>query len=214
MEFFKKWIPIIILLVIIIIFGLNMWGAAELYIKSTNPSWFNKYHQTEPKEKMKSTEPTTIGKDLKTKIKQESKEIILIASWIYENNTRVDKLSALTYANFIYRKTSHPYVIVAIISKESNFKPCARSSIGALGFGQIRPEMWLGELEYLGLTEAKDLYNWRLNVLCMDHIIDKLLKKFNNDIDKVLKYYVGGNHIKYINSVKNIIKDLVIQKEG
>ncbi len=213
MKFLKKWIPIIILFVIVIIFGLNMCGISELYIKSTNPLWF-KHHQTEPKNKIKTKEPNTAEENSKTELNQEKKDIILIASWIYDNNTRVDNLSAIIYADFIYRKTAHPYLIVAIISKESNFRPCARSSIGALGLGQIRPEMWLDELEYLGLTEAKDLYNWRLNVMCMDHIINKLLKKFNNDIDKVLKYYVGGNHTKYINSVKNIIKDLVIQKKG
>ena len=138
------------------------------------------------------------------KIKQKTDEIITnLAAWIYDNNTRVDMLSAIIYADFIYRNTKHPALVIAIITRESNFRPTCRSSCGALGLGQIRPKFWLEELHQLdiGIDEAKDLYCWRKNILAVDYIVSKLLIKFDGDAKKVLKYYVGGNHTSYINAV-------------
>ena len=137
--------------------------------------------------------------------------IIIISTFIYENNTRVDKLSAIEYSTFIYDTCRNKELVVAIITNESNFRPTCRSKIGALGLGQIRPEMWLRELHKAFpkiFNEPKDLYNWRKNIVAIDYIISKLMVKFNGNVEKTLKYYVGGNYQCYIKSVMKMAKEL------
>ncbi len=151
------------------------------------------------------------------KVKQskiEEKEILILAKFIYQNNTRVDANTAYKYAKFINKLCKHPSLVVAVITSETNFRPTSRSKIGAIGLGQIRPEMWFKELAKVFpdvFKEPKDLYNWRKNILATDYILTKLLIKFDGDITKTLKYYVGGNQKKYIEAVKD---DLILLTRG
>jgi len=166
--------------------------------------------------KVKTIKQEEINKKLEKEkqAKIEKKEILILATFIYENNIRVDAYTAYEYAEFIHKVCNHPSLVVAVITSETNFRPTCRSKIGAVGLGQIRPEMWFEELSKVFpdvFKEPKDLYNWRKNIIATDYILTKLLVRFDGDINKVLKYYVGGNHKKYIEAVK---EDLVFLTRG
>lgn len=87
-----------------------------------------------------------------------------------------------------------PYLIAAIIKTESNFKPQAESSQGAVGMMQIMPETgaWVSSQINISNYSENKLNDPDTNIKIGTWYISSLKKEFNNDMILALASYNGG----------------------
>jgi hypothetical protein len=120
------------------------------------------------------------------------KEIITpdIIEWIYKSSN-LPKSTAKEISIFIYENCKYPHLIHGIIMKESNFKIFShRKDTKVYGLGQITYEIWKDEIKQFDILEARDLYDWRKNILATDYIFNKYYEE-TGDLRDALKKYVG-----------------------
>lgn len=88
-----------------------------------------------------------------------------------------------------------PALIAAVIHAESNFKPFARSQVGAQGLMQIMPST----LRYLGFRNAFDP---RQNISAGSKYLRELLDTFNgNLVNTIAAYNAGPGAVKKFSGV-------------
>ncbi len=96
-------------------------------------------------------------------------------------------------------------VIQAIIAVESNYRPHAVSTKGAIGLMQVRYSVWHTELKKMGIIESEQcLLNPRKNIRAGTYILGQYLKSTNGNLEKTLKKYSGGAKNYY----KKVIKEM------
>jgi hypothetical protein len=133
----------------------------------------------------------------KESVKQQQEEklyndmINRLTNWVYGQSSKVPKSFANEIVIFIYENCEYPKIILGIFSEESDFDIFAyRPDTKVYGLGQIKYDVWSNELKSVGIKEARDLYDWRLNVLATNYIFNKYYKQTKN-LDKALSKYVG-----------------------
>jgi len=89
-----------------------------------------------------------------------------------------------------------PSLIKAIIHAESSFKPDAQSSVGAQGLMQLMPATQK-------IYSVKNPFNPKQNIQAGSELMNRLLKKYNNNLSIALAAYNSGEGAvkKYNNSV-------------
>lgn len=94
------------------------------------------------------------------------------------------------------------YIIFAVIEAESDFKPYASSSAGALGLMQILPSTfeYLTSSEHLGENLSCDeLYDAEVNIRYGTYYLQYLFRKFHNWDTVIAAYNAGeGNVSKWL----------------
>jgi len=80
-----------------------------------------------------------------------------------------------------------PILIVALIKVESDFVPTVLSKKNAYGYCQITP------IANEDIDPKLNRYNKRDNLILGVRFIDKLLKRFDGNIENSLRYYNAGN---------------------
>ncbi len=89
-----------------------------------------------------------------------------------------------------------PYLVLAVIRKESRFYTQAHSRVGAQGLMQIMPEtgMWIAQqMKLEGFSEGK-LFEPQYNIPMGIWYLAYLDKTFNGDLPKMLAAYNAGEH--------------------
>lgn len=94
------------------------------------------------------------------------------------------------YDNFILEAANlhgvPPGLVKAVIHTESDFKPNARSPVGAQGLMQIMPDT----AKWLKITG--NVYDPRTNIFGGTDYLGRLMRMFNNDFNKVIAAYNSG----------------------
>lgn len=87
-----------------------------------------------------------------------------------------------------------PYLVTAIMYRESRFNPKAVSPKGAIGLMQIMPDTAAWIAKNLGREDfkAEDLYKPEVNINFGCWYLADLSKEFNGDVILVLAAYNGG----------------------
>lgn len=101
---------------------------------------------------------------------------------------------ARTFVHYGEQLHVNPKLLVAIAYAESEFKPTARSSAGAIGLMQVVPSRasW-GELEgRCGRMTVHNLRNPRVNICFGSHIFRSFLDAHHGDSDRALSAYNNG----------------------
>lgn len=99
-----------------------------------------------------------------------------------------------TYIKKYSRKNDiDPNLIAAVIKKESNFKPRARSQVGAQGLMQIMPETAKNPgFGVKPFDKKKSLYDVAENVRFGTDYLSAMLKRYDNDVEAALVAYNAG----------------------
>lgn len=94
----------------------------------------------------------------------------------------------------------------AIIQRESNFNPHAKSKAGAIGMMQIMPTTAQHEAKRIKFYTGDSLFNKQKNITLGASILNRLLKKYSgNLIYATAAYNCGeGGVAKYLKSIKSL----------
>ncbi|NLY43527.1 MAG: lytic transglycosylase domain-containing protein [Clostridiaceae bacterium] len=104
-----------------------------------------------------------------------------------------------------------PFMVLAIIKVESNFKANAQSHKGAKGLMQITDQTALWGAEQLELHDfsIEQLFDPEINIRIGCWYLNNLQKEFNGDIYLVLAAYNGGS-----GNVNRWLQDKSLSKSG
>ena len=104
-------------------------------------------------------------------------------------------------------KYKNQKLLVAIIEVESNFNTLAKSNKNAIGLTQIRPAIWREQLiENNIIRNDFCLYNHKKNIKSSVHILSKLEKRYNGNLEKMMNHYSGDRTGRYYKKVINKMK--------
>ena len=107
----------------------------------------------------------------------------------YRKIDRASKYSASTLASLVTRFSRRygvsPNLVYAVIKTESNFDPDAQSTKGACGLMQLMP----ATAADMGVT---DIFDPAQNIAGGTQYLGKLLKLFDNDLERALAAYNAG----------------------
>ncbi len=121
--------------------------------------------------------------------------------WVYNRSERINYLTAKEIVEEA-NKMSHPVLILAVVSAESNFNPSALSNKGAIGLGQIMYTIWGKELEKQKIIKTRrDLFGIQDNLRATDYILKVILKECKGNVIEALYRYLGTPRLKYSNSI-------------
>ena len=97
------------------------------------------------------------------------------------------------------RRTTHldPALLAAVIYQESKFRADAKSSSGAIGLMQLRPQTAEGIAIRTGGThfQVSDLYNPEINVRYGSWYLRHLLDKYGDEKDALAAYNAGQRNV-------------------
>ncbi len=85
-----------------------------------------------------------------------------------------------------------PLLVMAIIKVESDFKPEARSNVGAIGLMQLMPIVIREVGEEVSVSTRADLYNPYKNIRLGVHYFTYLRDKYRNNLEYTLMAYNIG----------------------
>ena len=90
-----------------------------------------------------------------------------------------------------------PALVAAVIYQESKFRADAKSSSGAIGLMQLRPETAEGIAIRTGGThfQVSDLYNPEINVRYGSWYLRHLLDKYGDERDALAAYNAGQRNV-------------------
>lgn len=104
-----------------------------------------------------------------------------------------------------------PFLVLALIEKESQFNPSAVSSYGAVGLMQVVPRFHLDKIGSETAQEgAKKLKQSTTNIKVGTKVLNEYLKEKDGDLDAALVKYSGAA-TKYATNVQRI-KEKIIAK--
>lgn len=141
----------------------------------------------DPYEKIKIASEQELLEDVKAYIAKYYKKSSPFAASIAENVIRHSKKQELPVP-----------VILAVIETESEFKPMAISRKGAKGLMQVMPKVWN--------LENTDLHNIGTGIEKGSNILRYYLNTSDQDMEKALFKYVGGDPSYYKKVYVNLAK--------
>lgn len=126
--------------------------------------------------------------------------------WVLKNS-RLTRLQAQLVVQCAHRE-AYPTLILAICKVESHFDPCAVSSMGAIGLGQIMPA-WVPELKRVGIIKTRgDLFDIEMNIRAVGYVLRKLFAT-EPDLVHVLYRYYGARSREYVWKVLLAVGEVV-----
>lgn len=134
---------------------------------------------------------------------------------LYFNNKKSFKILNQKEQNLIKQVNSDPCFLAlvhAIIRRESNFRTDAQSHSGAVGLMQIMPKTATYEAKRIKFYVGNEsLFNRKKNITIGASIVNRLLKKYKNNLAlSIPAYNCGeGNISKFQKSIKNL-KNLTV----
>ncbi len=128
--------------------------------------------------------------------KHEAQKRLEVQSVLTENDRYLGH-NAEVLAKFIIEKSKQydmdPFLVLAVIKTESNFRSYAVSNKGAVGLMQIKPStasIIADEIHY-PYSGSHSLNNGKINIMLGMHYIAKMMEKFK-DIELALEAYNMG----------------------
>lgn len=125
--------------------------------------------------------------------------IVMMAIAIYFNIDYIWRmLYPIKYKELIFKYAdffdNDPYLVVAIIYRESKFNPQAVSPKGAIGLMQIMPEtaVWIAENLEIADFQLEDLAEPEVNIYFGNWYLANLSKEFQGNLIATLAAYNGG----------------------
>lgn len=135
--------------------------------------------------------------------------LVIIAIAIYLNIDFIWKmLYPIKFKDLVFKYAdffdNDPYLILAIIYRESKFDPQAVSPKGAIGLMQIMPETatWIAEKLQIAGFQIDDLYDPETNIYFGNWYLANLTKEFQGNLIAILAAYNAGR-----GNVQRWIKD-------
>lgn len=133
----------------------------------------------------------------------EDSKYLNIKEWMRDNSSINDEILEKVLENSY--NTENPYLTLAIICIESNFRPYVVSHKGAIGLMQIMPNIWVDELiDNKIIKNSDDLYKIEENIKSGNYVLSHYLKNSNNNLELALLKYSGYNKVYY----KKVIEKL------
>ncbi len=124
----------------------------------------------------------------------------VVSSWIMNHSSRISDATAKYIAVEAF-KYPHPILLLSLVEVESEFNPTAVSKVGAVGLSQIMYDIHKKDMVTLGIHKKRDLFDIDKNIKATSSILQMMLRKSNNDIEKALHFYLGGKDGKYVNRI-------------
>ncbi|AZR73717.1 lytic transglycosylase [Anoxybacter fermentans] len=125
--------------------------------------------------------------------------IVLVAIIIYLNLDLIWKmLYPLKYEDLVFKYAdffdNDPYLVTAIIYRESRFNPKAISSKGAMGLMQIMPDTarWIAKNLRIENFKLEDLYKPEINIYFGNWYLANLSEEFEGNLILILAAYNAG----------------------
>lgn len=133
----------------------------------------------------------------------------IYVSWILNHSSKISKRTATNiYETTMFMENGLLYI--ALVYRESNFNPAARSKKGAIGLTQIMPGIWVKELIEQGIIkERRDLFDYDKSLLASEYILTEYYKE-TGSWEKALRKYVGKKHKTYAKDVLAIYGELLL----
>jgi hypothetical protein len=129
----------------------------------------------------------------------------ILVDWVY-NNSNLPKSLSEEIVMFVNENCSYPRLVLSIILQESDFRIFVyRKQTNVYGLGQIKYDIWKDEIKQFGIEEARDLYDWKKNILAINYIINKYYNE-SGDPEKALRKYVGEVNNDMTPYCNNILK--------
>lgn len=144
-----------------------------------------------------------------------SKMVTVISSYIVRCNPRINPSVAKNLAKYILiaGKTFniHPYMVTAIIRKESTFKSTSTSNAGAIGLMQVMWSVHRSNIKRaFGDIETVDhMYEPYNNIMVGTWMYSWYLKNNGGSHYKALQRYLGGSSSSYPNTVLQYYNELL-----
>ncbi len=118
-----------------------------------------------------------------------------LATKLKKSEAAVRKFVDLAWAEAAKREKLNPELIIAIIKKESGFRPQVQSPYGAQGLMQV-VRRWHGEK----LRPSESLFDPEVNIRVGADVLEEYLALAKGDLDVALRKY-SGNARGYVNTV-------------
>ena len=125
--------------------------------------------------------------------------LVIAAIAVYLNLDLVWKLLyPLKYEEYVFKYAEEfdndPYLVTAIMYRESKFNPQALSSKGAIGLMQIMPDTakWISQQVDYQDFEVDDLYRPEVNIYLGSWYLRNLIQEFEGNLILVLAAYNAG----------------------
>jgi soluble lytic murein transglycosylase-like protein len=139
---------------------------------------------------------------------------LFTASWIIEKQTKVDasdvdKIVAEAFEQGA-RHRIDPFLIIALINKESTFNKKARNKNRASGLMQVIP-YW-----HRDKIEGRNIFSVKVNIEVGTQILADCLDKYSQKLTQALKCYSGGAGKKYMRDValtRSLLRKWVIEQQ-
>ena len=120
-----------------------------------------------------------------------------LAAKLKKQEAAVRKYVDLAWAEAYRRDWLAPELLIAIIHKESSFRPKVQSSYGAQGLMQV-VRRW----HHDKLRPSESLFDPEVNIRVGADVLEEYLALANGDLDDALRKY-SGNARNYANVIKN-----------
>jgi len=147
-------------------------------------------------------------------IQQTQDPTMPITEIIIQQQPRIDPLLSKPIADAVLKYSKKynfpPELIIALINRESKFRPMVVSSANCVGLMQINPPAHPEKLKKLGI-KGTEIFHIDNNV----HLGCMILREYYNStqsIKKALTKYVGGKHPSYVIDILSNFTDLSIKK--
>ncbi len=128
--------------------------------------------------------------------------ICIMPTYTYHLSDTLDSTTTITRELNKYKEKR---LLEAVISVESRFNTNAVSKKGAVGLGQIMPNIWHKELVKAGIIKTHaDYFRIETNIAATNYILTKY-KKSSKSLDAALVKY-SGNAKNYPDKVKMRLK--------
>jgi soluble lytic murein transglycosylase-like protein len=133
-------------------------------------------------------------------------------NWILEHSTKISRQMAINIYE-VAMSMENGLLYVALMYRESNFDPTAKSRKGAIGITQIMPGIWTKTLIEQGIIkERRDLFDYDKSILASKYILTEYYKK-TSSWEKALRKYVGEKHKTYAKDVLAVYGELQLLKQ-
>ena len=139
---------------------------------------------------------------------------LFTASWIKEKQTKVDpsdveKIVTEAFAQGAKHKID-PFLIIALINKESTFNKKARNKSKASGLMQVIP-YW-----HRDKIDGRNIFSVKVNIEVGTQILSDCLQKHSRKLSPALNCYSGGAGNKYMRDVsrtRKLLSKWVIEQQ-
>lgn len=139
---------------------------------------------------------------------------IYTASWISEKQTKVDPSDVNSIVAEVFEQGAKhkidPFLIIALINKESTFNKKARNKSSASGLMQVIP-YW-----HRDKIKGRNIFSVKVNIEVGAKVLKDCLDKHSQKIKPALKCYSGGAGSKYFRDVtftRSLLRKWVIEQQ-